>query len=221
LCNCAIRASVEAMTRRPASERFDDLHPPEAWPPRGDELGAAIAALVHPARRALLDCLVTTGPSPVGRLARETGLAPGSVSHHIRVLAKAGFVVAAPELAGDTRESWWRTVPRSLSWDDDAFGAGPSGARLVETASDANLGYLLDAVRRWRGGRAIPGWDAQVNDTLVMATAEQLGDLGQRLGGLLGQWASECRADPAESDGEERRAVRVVALAFPEVARRG
>ncbi|QDZ14261.1 helix-turn-helix transcriptional regulator [Humibacter ginsenosidimutans] len=210
------------MTRRPANQRFDDLTTPDEWPPHGEALAAAIAARMHPARRALQDYLVTQGPASVGRLARATGLAPGSVSYHVRVLAESGFVEPAPELAGDTRESWWRAVARPLTWDAASFGEGSAGRLLGDAASDANLTYLLDAVRRWRAAPSVQDWQAQVSDALVMATVEQLRDFEERLSALLDEWTTECRRSQGESvERAPRRPVRVVSLVFPEAAHHG
>jgi DNA-binding transcriptional ArsR family regulator len=213
------------MTRRTADQRYSDLPSPAPGPPEGDALPATVAALSHPSRRLLLDYLGTHGPAPVGRLARATGLAPGSVSHHIRVLARVGLVAPAPELAGDTRESWWRHVPRSVTWDATAFGDGPAAEQLAQAASDANLSYLLDAVRRWRAAPPTPGWDAVVTDTLVLATSDELDDLATRMAELVAEWKRGClaRADAERArsaDAAPQHPVRVIALGFPEEGHR-
>src|ERR1700754_4829053 len=89
-----------AMPRRPASDRHTASAPAtDGWPPTGDALAEALIALHHPARRRLYEVLSLEGPASVGQLAQRTGLAPGSVSHHLKPLHRAGFVVPAPELA--------------------------------------------------------------------------------------------------------------------------
>ena len=116
-----------AATRRTAAQRHQDLHPPRSWPPEGEALAEAIRALSHPRRRELLDSLSVDGPGSVGQQARATRTTAGSVSHHARVLANAGLVEPAPELAGDSRESWWRAVPTTLSWGRSSFRADSAG----------------------------------------------------------------------------------------------
>lgn len=205
------------MTRRTASERHRDIATVEEWPPTGEALAEAITALAHPGRRRLLDELSAGGPASVGRLARVTGMAAGSASHHLKVLGRAGFIVPAPELAGDTRESWWRSVARPLQWGSTTFQPGSAGEQLTELASRANLDYLLSAVRRWRNAPGGTGWDGTVGDVVVNATAAECTDLGQRLAGVMREWAAECRENSTQDDSP-RRPVRGVAIVFPDGA---
>ena len=60
---------------------------------------SVIAAMHHPLRRRLLDLLYIDGPATASRLAEATGELVGNVSHHLKVLASAGVIVEAPELA--------------------------------------------------------------------------------------------------------------------------
>lgn len=160
-----------------------------------------------------MDSLATQGPASVGRLARRTGMAPGSASHHLKVLARAGFITPAPDLAGDTRESWWRTLRRTLTWGEDTFAPGTAGAELAHLAGAANLDYLLGRIRTWQGHRGEESWDGAVTDTVVQATREQLDDLNGRLARVIADWSRECAEDTGAG---ARRPVRAVAVAFPE-----
>ena len=54
--------------------------------------GAAFDVVAEPARRRLLDLLMTSGPRPVGELAAQTGLSQPNTSRHLRVLRDAGLV---------------------------------------------------------------------------------------------------------------------------------
>lgn len=204
------------MARRTAAQRLEDVALPQQWPPSGPALGEAITALAHHGRRRLLDELTVNGPAPVGALADAVGMAPGSASHHLRVLARAGFIVPAPDLATDTRQSWWRCAHRTLEWADDAFAAGSAGQELGRLAGRANLDYLIAAVRRWSSAPEQPGWDGTVVDALTQATADQCADLGRRLSEVMAQWVRECHEDGEARPDVERQPVRVVALTFPE-----
>ena len=62
----------------------------------------APAAATRPRRAALCTGRRRCRCSPSGR-----GSAVGNVSHHVRVLADAGLLVEARELARDRRERWW------------------------------------------------------------------------------------------------------------------
>lgn len=201
------------MTRRTAAQRRQDLSDPDhaEWPPTGEALAAAIAALAHPRRRQLVDHLVSHGPASVGVLARSAQMAVGSASYHLGVLARAGFIAPAPHLAGDTRESWWRAASRSLQWSEGAFASGSAGQRLTQLASQANLDYLLTAVQRWRRTPAERDWDGTVSDALTLATTAQSRDLGRRLATVMAEWAAECRADLREHPEAPRRPIRAVA----------
>lgn len=209
------------MTRRRSADRYSDLCPPTGWPPRGEALTAAIRALNHPARRSLLDALMGEGPASVGHLARRTGLAVGSVSYHIRILAEAGFVEPAPELAGDTRESWWRAIPRVLEWSSDIYPPHSAGDELARLATDSNLSYLIEAIQRWRSQSPSSPWAGTVVDAVVPATEDELAELGGQLAHTVDEWAQRCRMRAKTDPAAPRRVVRAIGMAFPEAPDRG
>ena len=120
------------MTRRTAEER----HRIEQGV--STELMDVLVALHHPTRRWLAELLWVEGPATVGRLAARTGLAVGSVSHHLKPLHQQGFIEPAPELARDTRESWWRTTPRNLSWSVEDFEPDSLGRRVAAAPSSGS-----------------------------------------------------------------------------------
>src|SRR3954451_14614673 len=106
------------MTRRLAAERHLDSAPrPDDGRDPSDQFAELLVAFHHPIRRWLAELLGVEGPSNVGRLAALTGLAVGSVSHHLRVLHQQNVIEPAPDLARDTRESWWRLRPVPMAWN--------------------------------------------------------------------------------------------------------
>src|SRR5690348_14942304 len=110
------------MTRRTAAERHRDSAPRLAADRSpSDELAELLIAFHHPIRRWLTELLGVDGPANVGQLAAATGMAVGSVSHHLKVLHQQGLIEPAPELARDTRESWWRLKSRSMNWSVEDF----------------------------------------------------------------------------------------------------
>ena len=212
------------MTRRTAAERHLDSAPrpapaPGHEPDRASELADLLVAYHHPIRRWLLELLGVHGPANVGQLAARTDLAAGSVSHHLKVLHRQQLITPAPDLARDTRQSWWRLNPRPLTWSVDDFEAGSLGRRIAETAEGENFRHQVRAIRDWltRAGSDQLAWRqaACSVDTLVPATAEQLADFGERLAGLVSDWSAECMAASAAEPDVVRRPVRVVARAFP------
>ncbi|MDE9365243.1 helix-turn-helix domain-containing protein [Luteipulveratus sp. YIM 133132] len=208
------------MTRRTAAERHRDTDPGSSeWPPRGAALVEALTAFHHPVRRQLYEVLLAHGPCSVGRLAELTGLAPGSVSHHLKPLHRHGFIEAAPDEARDTRESWWRASRRRLAWSGDDFEAGSVAREVGEIAERANFEHQTRAVVAWRRHRhALPApWNETgfSSDMFVRATPEQLGDLEERLDQVLQEWRASCTTDEAAHPTPDRLPVRVVVRGFP------
>lgn len=208
------------MTRRTAAERHLDSAPqPSAGRSPSDELAELLVAFHHPIRRWLTELLGVRGPANVGQLAATTGLAVGSVSHHLKVLHQQDLIEPAPELARDTRESWWRLKPRSMTWSVEDFDEGTLGRRVAQTAEAENLRYQVRAMQDWL--RRAPGetaaWRTAANsvDTYVAATEEQVRDLAARLTRLVKDWSDECTATAEEHPEQVRRPVRAIARVFP------
>jgi DNA-binding transcriptional ArsR family regulator len=183
------------------------------------ELMDVLVALHHPTRRWLVELLWVEGPATVGRLASRTGLAVGSVSHHLKPLHQQGLIEPAPDLARDTRESWWRVTPRNLSWSVDDFEPDSLGRRVADQAEAENFRYQVRATQQWlkEMADAPVAWRraAGATDSLVNATVEQLADLHRRLAGVLDEWTAECMDDERERPDAERRHVRALVRCFP------
>src|ERR1700712_4815216 len=107
---------------------------------------AVLKAVAHPLRRRLLDVLRVDGPSMPSVLARTTGQAVANVSHHLRVLAEAGLIAEAPELARNRKERWWRMVDAQLSWNSTEFS--PEAA---DAAESMGLQRQIDLIGTWLG----------------------------------------------------------------------
>ena len=122
---CAM-ITIYRMPRKRAAERHTDSAPPGNLPdqPAGAALIDALLALHHPMRRRIFEILTNDGPATVGQLAARLDIAVGSVSHHLKPMHRTGFVEPAPELARDTRESWWRGNTRRLSWNAEDYADG-------------------------------------------------------------------------------------------------
>jgi DNA-binding transcriptional ArsR family regulator len=206
------------VTRRTAAERHQDSTPAPVEDPQG-ALADLLVAYHHPLRRWLCDLLAVEGPANVGQLAARTGLAVGSVSHHLKALHRSNLIEPAPELARDTRESWWRATQSGFSWSVDDFAEGTLGRRVAEAAEVENFRHQVRAVREWleRASRDDPEWRqaASSSDTLVLATAEQLVDLGGRITRVVTEWSAECRDDQRARPDVVRRPARAISRTFP------
>ena len=183
----------------------DALHVTEA---------AVLQAVAHPLRRRVLDVLRVHGPQTVSLLTGHTGSAVGNVSHHVRVLADAGLLVAVPELARDRRERWWGLVSRGLRWAEADFDADPGAAAVAAAATRLGLQRQLELSRAWLDASSDePAWrDAAVStDAWLSLTPDELRALGEELGEVLARWRE--RGQAGEREG--RRPVFVFARGFP------
>jgi len=136
-------------------------------------------AMLHPLRLQILGLLVD-GPSTASRLARRLGESSGSTSYHLRVLARGGAVVEAPEL-GTRRERWWRRrEPPFVAFptDDDLEGraiAARMFGYVFERDDRARSRFVTqDVAAVWRENAVVGNW-------LVELTPREARELGERL----------------------------------------
>jgi len=205
------------MPRRTAAERHLHSGPQDQDP--SEDLAALLIAFHHPVRRWLTELLSVEGPANVGQLAARTGLAVGSVSHHLKVLHQRGLIEPAPELAHDTRESWWRLKPRSMTWSVEDFEVGTLGRRVAQAAEAEDLRFQVRAMQDWlrRAPTETTGWRSAASsvDTYVWATQDQVRDFAERLAELVSVWSAECSSEATSHREVERRPVRAIARVFP------
>ncbi|MFE6733826.1 ArsR/SmtB family transcription factor [Microbacterium sp. NPDC057650] len=169
-----------------------------------------ITAISHPLRRRIIDRLLLHGPTQVGTFARAFDVQVGSISHHLRMLQKAGVVEQVDDPSGDRRTSWWQLSRRSFSWSAEDFDS-PSEALLAREAQRANLRNQLDRLKRWYRDTADSDWTGFNTDTLAWATQEELLDLQERLLHMLDDWKSGID----RQDGQERAPIYFFAHGFP------
>ena len=80
---------------------------------RDAAVGAAMAALTDPTRRAVV-ALLAHGPQRAGDLAAALDTTPPSLSRHLRVLRQSGLVETG-DLGDDARVRVYRLQPASLA----------------------------------------------------------------------------------------------------------
>jgi DNA-binding transcriptional ArsR family regulator len=174
----------------------------------------ALAALAHPYRARLMDALKVDGPSTASELARRTGQAVGSASHHLKVLHDAGLVAEAPELARDRRERWWRLVAPRLRWSRHEFAEDSAAVAAAQAAEALQLQRQVDRVRAWQANAgSAPEWDrtAFATETWLRLTPDELAELGDEITAVLVRWGRRTPPD----DGAEREPVLVFGRGFP------
>ncbi|MBZ5741334.1 ArsR/SmtB family transcription factor [Nocardioides mangrovi] len=173
-----------------------------------------LRAVHHPTRRRIIDHLYLHGPAQVGSLARDLEQQVGSISHHLRMLERAGIVAAAPELAADGRTSWWRLAQDTLTWSVEDFdhAADRTQARAAERL---NIDHQLAKLSAWKRGsdQADPAWRRAAFSTeyLAKATPDELVALQAALHAAVQEWRDGIDLD----DGADREPVFVFAHGFP------
>lgn len=168
-----------------------------------------LAAVSHPLRRRLLDALRLDGPATASALSATLGSAVGNISHHLKVLASAGLVEEAPDLARDRRERWWRRPFDTLSWSTSDFPGDP----VADAAEAVALDRQAALSREWLSSleTAEPPWrDAWfTNETWLRLSPQELASVGARIAELFAAYANP------PDDGTERRPVFLFARGFP------
>lgn len=116
----------------------------------------AIRAIAHPVRLALISLIGRDGPVTSAEAARELGISQALASHHLRQLAKYGFVEPAEQRNG--RDRPWQVTAVTTSWRGAGSQAEASAAAdvLEQLLAEQAMANLLDWQQR-RGG-ADPSW---------------------------------------------------------------
>lgn len=175
---------------------------------------ASLAALAHPFRARMLDALKVDGPSTASMLAKRTGQAVGNASHHLKVLAEAGLIEEAPELAKDKRERWWRLVSSGTRWSTSEFGDDTAALAAAREAEVLQFKRQVERVRQWLvNAGSDPVWDdaAFATQYWIRVTPEELRDVAEELMAVLKRWGDREIPD----DGAERESVIVFGRGFP------
>jgi DNA-binding transcriptional ArsR family regulator len=169
-------------------------------------------AMAHPARLALLEHLRNTGPATATECAAVVGLSPSATSYHLRALARAGLVQAAPG-RGDGRERLWRITAERYQVTGVA-DLGPDAREALRALLESLLAWDDARVRRYLSQLdAEPSeWQeaAFFMDSTLQVTAEELTELGQAIQDLIAPYRKERRADPPPGTRPVSVAVRAL-----------
>jgi DNA-binding transcriptional ArsR family regulator len=174
-----------------------------------------LAAMTHPLRRRLLSQLKLDGPATASLLAQRTSQAVGNISHHLHVLAAAGLIEEAPELARDRRERWWRRTAGALRWSSADFADDAASDLVFRAAESLNLDYQVSLFRQWAQAddEEHARWPAGPfsTDSWMRLTDPELAELGAEMTALIRRWADRELPD----DGRQRDPVLVFARGIP------
>jgi hypothetical protein len=86
-------------------------------------------------------------------LARTTGQAVANISHHLRVLAEAGLIEEAPDLARNRKEHWWRMLDHQLTWELADF-TDAADLAAADAAMAIGLQRQVELTSTWLGSPA-------------------------------------------------------------------
>jgi len=175
--------------------------------------------MAHPLRMRILGSLRIDGPATSAMLARRLDTDSGQTSHHLRQLARFGFVVEAPELGKGSRgrERWWRAGHDTTSWDDlSEFGQeGVEAVQAFENVAHRVWAQMLARYRLQAGrGEWSPAWieAAGSGDFPIRTTPEGLSALLTELHEVI------ARHDLGADAGPDAETVILLVHGFPREA---
>jgi DNA-binding transcriptional ArsR family regulator len=170
-------------------------------------------AVAHPTRLALIGLLRREGPLTATEAGARLAGSSGSMSFHLRQLAKYGLVEETGE--GTGRKKPWRATALYTSWsatphDPDLAEATAQFSRVIAARYAALTQAWID-----RQPQESDAWKtaAQFGDTLLWLTPQELNHLGEQLTTLLEPY--DARLSDQTERPEGSRLVTWLHLAFP------
>lgn len=170
-------------------------------------------AVAHPTRLALIGLLRREGPQTATQAGARLGESSGSMSFHLRQLAKYGLVEETGEGAG--RQKPWRATARFTSWSPAP--GDPDLAEATTQFSREIAARYAAMTQAWVEQQAEESDDwktaAQFGDTFLWLTPEELARLGEQVTALLEPYDARLTDESRRPEGA--RLVSWLNLAFP------
>jgi DNA-binding transcriptional ArsR family regulator len=175
----------------------------------------AIRALAHPLRHDLMSIIGRLGKATTADAARELGISHGLASHHLRQLAKYGFV---EQVAGkDHRERPWRLVATSYTWGRARETA--DGSAAVDVLEQLTAERAVEALLDWQQRRADwpAGWQDHtgLGESTIWLTQAELAEITDAMDALLMRYVDERPLDDLASRPAGSVPVTFTLLALP------
>ena len=175
----------------------------------------AIRALAHPLRHDLMSIIGRLGQATTADAARELGISHGLASHHLRQLAKYGFV---EQVRGkDHRERPWRMVATSYNWSGARDTA--EGSVAVDVLEQMTAERTLEAFLEWQQRRKgwPRAWDKHtgIGESSVYLTQAELAGIVEAMDALLVRYIDERPIDDVASRPEGSVPVTFTLFAVP------
>ena len=200
--------SLESGSDGPSRQRWRLLDDP-----------VAIRALAHPLRHDLMAIIGRLGRATTADAARELGISHGLASHHLRQLAKYGFV---EQVAGkDHRERPWRLVATSHNWSGAMRTAEGSAAVdvLEQLVAERAMESFLDWQQRRDGWPAAWREHAGLGESSVYLTEAEFTEVAAALDAVLRRYIDERPIDDVTSRPEGSVPVTFTLFAVPDASR--
>jgi DNA-binding transcriptional ArsR family regulator len=162
-------------------------------------------ALSHPVRFRIWE-LLREGPATASQLGRRLGESRGSMSYHLRMLARTGVIVEDESL-GTRRERWWRRpeepviAPSRPDVESRAIVDRMTAVLLARDEDVRRRFVTADVSDEWQEGAFLGNW-------FVELTPEEADALGRQLFLIV----DELRRDPPRSAGAAQTLVSVSVL---------
>ena len=175
----------------------------------------SIRALAHPLRLELQSIVGRSGKITAADAARELGISHALASHHLRQLAKYGFVEQVQ--GADARERPWRVVHTSYSAEgiDERAGGAAALAVLEQVTAERAVEDLMD----WHERRAdwSEAWRSHtgVGRSTLYLTEEEVIDLTGAMEALLAPYVEQRPLDDIASRPEGSVPVEFTLMVFP------
>jgi predicted ArsR family transcriptional regulator len=179
---------AEALEPEPSGQRWRLLDDP-----------VAIRALAHPRRHDLMSIIGRLGRATTADAARELGISHGLASHHLRQLAKYGFV---EQVKGkDHRERPWRLVATSYNWSEAKATA--EGAAAVDVLEQVFAEEALETFLDWQQRRKKwpQAWREYtgIGTSTVYLTQAETRELVEAIDALINRYTNERPLDDVAS----------------------
>lgn len=175
----------------------------------------SIRALAHPLRLELQSIVGRSGKITAADAARELGISHALASHHLRQLAKYGFVEQVE--GADARERPWRIVHTSYSAEgiDEQAGGAAALAVLEQVTAERAVEDLID----WHERREdwSEGWRSHtgVGRSTLYLTEEEVIELTGAMEALLAPYVEQRPLDDIASRPEGSVPVEFTLMVFP------
>lgn len=175
----------------------------------------AIRALAHPARTELLSLVGRAGALTTATAAREMGISHGLASHHLRQLAKYGFL---EQIRGkNQKERPWKLTSTSQSWANaHATPEGAAAVDVLETVeAEQSLAHLLDWIER---RKAWPNaWRRQTGygRSTVYLTVDEVHQLDKDIDAVIRRYVDERPIDDLTSRPTDSVPVEITMFIVP------